>query len=130
LRKCRIAGVAAVASLAVWALPAAPAGAKQVCTTIPTPPYKECHTVISVKISIKVTSTGVTITIKVTDPFLTVKLYKKVGTKYKLVTRLVNKNVKGTEKLKIHPKPGKYEIKVKASAHGVSKTVIKKFTVK
>jgi hypothetical protein len=136
LQKCRIAGLAGLASLVVFAFAAAPSGAKTVCSG--TAPYRSCHQVISISIAISVSPRGtVSVKIKVSDPHLNVKLYKKKHGTYRLVKTVFNGNVSGTKKLKIrHLKPGKYELKVKATvpatstASGASKTVKKFFRVR
>jgi len=143
LRKGRIAGVAGLASLAVWAVPAAPAGASVTSVCTGTPPYQTCHDVTTIKLGVVITvvqtSSGplVKVKITVTDPFVVAKLYRKVGTKYRLVKTVFKGNLTGTKKLKIHPKKkGKYELKVKATVAATSttpaatKTVKKFFTVK
>jgi hypothetical protein len=132
LRKGRIAGLAGLASVAVFAFAAAPAGATVTSVCTGTPPYQTCHNVTTVKLSVKVqvitASTGVTvkITVIVTDPFVTIKLYRNG----KLVKTVFKGNYSGKKNFKIHPKtPGKYSIKVTAKANGVTKTVVKKFKV-
>src|SRR5205807_9976483 len=136
---CRIASLAGLASLVVFAFTAAPAGATVTCppgispTSVYAPKY--CTTTIKLAVVITVVKTPsgppvIKIKITVKDPFVTAKLYRKVGGKYRLVKTVFKGNLNGTKKLKVHPKKaGKYELKVKASANGVSKTVKKFFKV-
>lgn len=135
LKKCRIAGLAGLASLVVFAFGAAPAGATVTCPAGVTPPSPYCTTTIklAVVISVVQTSNGPVIKIKITvkDPFVVAKLYRKSAGKYRLVKTVFKGDLNGTKRLKVHPKKkGKYELKVKASANGTSKTVKKFFAVR
>lgn len=128
LQHCRLAVLAGLVTLAVLALSAAPAGAKLICPPGVTNP-RYCTHKISVSVTIKIKSDGtVSITIKVTDPHVTVTLLRKG----KVVKRIFNGNKTGTFKLhfKEPSKPGTYVLKVVASVGKVSKTVTKKIVVK
>ena len=130
LRKCRIAGLAGLASLVVVAFAAAPAGAgtstNQACKG--TPPYQHCQTLtVTVKPKANLKA-KVSITVNDT-PTVTVKLYRKKNGTYKFLRNVFRGNVaSGTKKLSIKTKkPGKYEIKTKANGHGLVAVTVNKF---
>lgn len=127
LRKCRIVGLAGLVSLAVFAFSAAPAGATLVCPHGKTNP-KYCTHKITLSVTITISSNlAVTVTIKVTDPHVTVTLLHNG----KVVERIFDGNETGTFHLKFKEptKPGTYVLKVVASVDGVSKTVTKTIKV-
>lgn len=126
LRKLRIVGLAAVVGLALFAIPAAQSGARLVC---PPGTHKRIYCKRHIKIKIHITISGATIhvTITVTDPHAKVLLLHNG----KVLRQLFNGTVSGTFHVNA-PKPttpGIYEIKVIATAGGVTKTAVKKFRV-
>ena len=129
LRKCRIAGLAGLASLVVVAFAAAPAGAsktKTVCQGVT--PYQKCQT-LTVGVSPKL-HRKVKVHVTVSDtPSVQVKLFHWNGTKYKFVRTVFVGNVaSGTKKLTIRTKTaGKYELKTKADWKGLVAKVTNKF---
>jgi hypothetical protein len=129
LWKCRVAGLAALASLVVAAFAVAPAGANTVCKG--TAPYQTCQ---SVKVSVHAFHhRKVKIAVTVNDtPTLTVKLYKFKNGHYKFYRNIFRGNVaSGTKKFSVRvKKAGKYQVKAKANGHGLVATASKKFRAK
>ena len=126
LKKCRFVGLAGLVSLALSALPAAPAGATVVCPPGTTNP-NSCRTKITLSVTITIQDGTVSVTINVTDPHLKVTLRHK-----HTVKTLFDGDASG--KVTIHfPKPtdpGTYDVKAVATANHVTKTVVQHFTIK
>jgi len=125
LKKCRIIGLVGLVSFVLSMLPAAPAGAKLVCPPgTHNPSY--CKRVLSLSVVITIQGPTVTVVITVTDPHVKVTL-KHNGK----VKTLFNRNATGEVTIKFAKPtaPGIYRVKAVATANGLTKTVVKQFTI-
>jgi hypothetical protein len=126
LKKCRIVGLAGLISLALSALPPAPAGARVICPPGATN-RNYCRIVITLTVRIIIRDGRVTVRIHVTDPHIKVTLRHK-HTVRTLLARDANGNV--TIPFRKPTDPGSYEVRAVATANHVTKTVVKHFTIK